>query len=162
MPEWLHFDEPLVRNVVVGAAGLILLLLIIRLWQRRREATAYARRRAQLRRTHGHVRMRQQEIHEQAAHIMATSSTANITGYTIVRQIEAVFTDGHKSPDEAVEALKAQAARKGANALINLGGQRLPSGKCVANADAVIVHPNNEFEEESPPDHADPEPDEAE
>jgi len=81
------------------------------------------------------------EIERQAAHIIATSSTAAIAGFEILRQIEAVFTEGHASPQDAVAALKAAAAEKGANAVINLSGQRQGTGKCAANGDAVMVKP---------------------
>ncbi|HUU94477.1 MAG TPA: hypothetical protein VM487_01960, partial [Phycisphaerae bacterium] len=76
-----------------------------------------------------------------AGRIVSTSSTTTIAGFEIVRQIEAVFADGHPSQSKAVEALKALAAEKGANALINLGSARLPSGRCVAQGDAVVVRP---------------------
>ena len=81
------------------------------------------------------------EIDRQAGHIMATSSTGAIAGFEIVRQIEAVFTEGHASPQDAVAALKATAAEKGANAVINLSGQRQGTGKCAAHGDAVMVKP---------------------
>ena len=81
------------------------------------------------------------EIERQAKHIIATSSTAAITGFEVVRQIEAVFTEGHMNPQDAVNALKAAAAEIGANALINLSGQRQGTGKCAAHGDAVMVKP---------------------
>ncbi len=81
------------------------------------------------------------KIDRQAGHIVATSSTAAIAGFEILRQIEAVFTEGHASPQDAVAALKAAAAEKGANAVINLSGQRQGTGKCAAHGDAVMVKP---------------------
>ena len=71
--------------------------------------------------------------------ILATSSSATVAGYRIVRQIEAVFVDGCRAPSEAVTALKAAAARRGANAVINLSQQRTAAGKCSAQGDAVVV-----------------------
>lgn len=71
--------------------------------------------------------------------ILATSSTPSVAGYKIVRQIEAVFVDGCRAPAEAVTALKAAAARRGANAVINLSQQRTAAGKCSAQGDAVVV-----------------------
>lgn len=71
--------------------------------------------------------------------IVATSSTPTVAGYKIVRQIEAVFVDGCRAPAEAVTALKAAAARRGANAVINLSQQRTAAGKCSAQGDAVVV-----------------------
>ena len=87
------------------------------------------------------MQLQQEELDRLAARILATSSTGTIAGFTLVRQIEAVYTDGHPSPNKAVQVLKAQAAEKGANAVINLVGERLPSGKCQAHGDAVIVRP---------------------
>lgn len=81
------------------------------------------------------------EIERQAGHIIATSSTAAIAGFDIIRQIEAVFTEGHMTPQDAVNALKAAAAEMGANAVINLSGQRQGTGKCAAHGDAVRVKP---------------------
>jgi len=145
MPEWLSFnlEDPLTQKIVYAAIGLIALLFFWRTWRKYQERRAYARRRAELQRTFGAVQMKQQEIRDLAQRIIATSSTATIAGFEIVRQIEAVFTDGHRSQAEAVETLKALAAQKGANAVVNLGSARLPSGKCVANGDAVVVRPKN-------------------
>ncbi len=81
------------------------------------------------------------EIERKAGHIIASSSTAAIAGFEIIRQIEAVFTEGHMTPQDAVNALKAAAAEKGANAVINLSGQRQGTGKCAAHGDAVMVKP---------------------
>ncbi|MFQ5805138.1 MAG: hypothetical protein ACE5I3_01670 [Phycisphaerae bacterium] len=136
--------DPVIIAIVSGAALLIVLTLIVRLWNRRREATYYARRRVELRKQRSYLRVQQQEIERLANRIIATSSTGSIAGFTIVRQIEALFTDGHPSPSKAVEFLKATAAQKGANAVINLGSARPPSGKCLAHGDAVIVRSINE------------------
>ena len=145
--------DPVILAVVLGAAVVIVLSLIGRVWRRSRDAAYNARRRAELAKQRGFVRMKQQEIERLASEIVATSSTGAIAGYTIIRQIEAVFTDGHPSPSKAVEVLKATAAEKGANAVINLQSARPPSGKCVAHGDAVVVRPS---EEESPPPPAVP------
>jgi uncharacterized protein YbjQ (UPF0145 family) len=40
-----------------------------------------------------------------------------------------------------VTALKAQASRRGANALINLSQERTAAGRCSAQGDAVVVKP---------------------
>jgi len=79
-----------------------------------------------------------------AAQITATSSTGQIYGFRIVRQIEAVFEDGHRSPSAAIDALKAAAAARGANAIINLMQERTAAGRCSARGDAVIVAPEND------------------
>ena len=152
MPDWLKLEDPLARNLVLAAAAFLLLVLAARFIQRRRESAAQARRRAELRKTYGRVQLQKQEISRLAQQIIATSSTGSIAGFVIMRQIEAVFTDGHKTPADAVDSLKALAARQGANALINLASQRLPSGKCVANADAIIISPVDESPMESGPE----------
>jgi len=143
MPEWLNLQDPLAQRIVLGAAGLVLLLLVARVWQRRRQARAAAQRRAALRATYEQLQSEQQEVHRLAGQIVATGSTGTIAGFVIVRQIEAVFAEAQRSPTEAVERLKALAARKGANALINVTSQRLPAGSSVASGDAVIVRPTD-------------------
>lgn len=75
----------------------------------------------------------------EAERIIATSSTATIAGYDIVQQVEAVFIDGFRRPEEALEGLKAVAALKGANALTNVQQQRDNRGQCGASGDAVII-----------------------
>lgn len=137
--DWLDIQDPLVRRIILAAAGFILLVLVLRVIGRRRERAAWARRRAELHRTYEQVRLEQEEIRELAARIEATSSTSRIAGFSIVRQIETVFTDGRPSSAAAVELAKALAARKGANALINLHTQQTPAGKWVASGDAVVV-----------------------
>lgn len=140
----MRMGDPVIIAIVLGAAVVVVLTLVGRLWNRRREAGYNARRRAELRKQRGYLQTQQREIERLAGKIVATSSTASIAGFQVVRQIEALFTDGHPSPDQAVECLKAVAAEKGGNAVINLTGARLPSGKCVASGDAVIVRPADE------------------
>lgn len=135
----LNWNDPLVRSAAYALGGLVLLLILLRLLQRRRDNAAFARRRAELQQTYGSMQMQQEQIDRLAAKIIATSSTPTIAGFEIVRQVEAVFTDGHQSPAKAVQVLKALAVERGANALINLSGVRQPSGKCAASGDAVIV-----------------------
>lgn len=74
-----------------------------------------------------------------ALKIIATSSTARITGFQMIQQIEAVFVEGYRTPEEAVTALKASAGKKGANAIINLSQSRTAAGRCTAQGDAVLV-----------------------
>jgi len=141
MLNWLPFQEPIVAKIVAAAAALLVLTIGVWFWQRRREAALAARCRKELQRVHDQLQQQQREISELAAQIIATGSTAVIAGFQVVRQIDAIFTEGQRSPAEAVEALKALAARQGANAIINLNSQRLPNGKCTASGDAVIVRP---------------------
>lgn len=75
----------------------------------------------------------------EASRIVASSSTGAIAGYEVIEQVEAVFVDGFRRPEDALEGLKASAAMKGANALLNVRHERGPSGKCAAAGDAVIV-----------------------
>ncbi len=76
-----------------------------------------------------------------AEKIISTSSTGAVAGYEVVRQIEAVFVDGLRSPGEATSALKTSAGKLGANALINLSQERTAAGRCTAQGDAVVVRP---------------------
>lgn len=132
-------NEPVTFTIVVLAGTVLILAILGAVWRRRREAAAYARRRADLRKHYGAMQMQQAELERLSARILATSSTATIAGFAVVRQIETIFSDGHPSQNKAVQVLKALAAEKGANAIINLTSQRLPSGKCQASGDAVIV-----------------------
>ena len=141
MLDWLKLGDPLVGGIVLAAAGLVLLIVVASIWRRWRENAADARRRKELRHTYDQVQLRKLERRRLAERVIATSSTGSIAGFVLVRQIEAVFAEGQRSPAEAVEVLKALAAQKGGNALINLASQRLASGKCVASGDAVIVRP---------------------
>ncbi len=75
----------------------------------------------------------------QAEKIISTSSTERVAGYDIVQQVEAVFVEGFRTPEEAIEGLKASASLKGANAVINLRYDRTAAGRCSASGDAVVV-----------------------
>lgn len=77
--------------------------------------------------------------HVEAMKIVATSSKDTIAGYEIIEQVEAVFVDGFRRPEEALEGLKAAAAMKGANALTNVRHERSTAGKFAAVGDAVTV-----------------------
>jgi hypothetical protein len=134
-----YLNDPLVRKLVLGAAALIALLIVFRLIGHWRERAAVARRRAELRRACDDLRLQQEEIKKLAEQIVATSSTGRIAGYAIVRQVETIFTEPKASSVAVVELVKAVAAQKGANALINLHSQQMPGGKWVASGDAVIV-----------------------
>lgn len=129
-------------TTIVVAAVLVGVLSVAAYWVgRRREVRDSAARSDWLRRERERSATQREEMSRLARRIIASSTTRSIAGFTIVRQIEAVFTDGHATPPDAVEALKAVAAAKGANALINLTGERQGTGKCSARADAVMVRP---------------------
>ncbi|NOX59786.1 MAG: hypothetical protein GXP29_13155 [Planctomycetes bacterium] len=78
--------------------------------------------------------------------IVATSSASSLVGYRVVKQIEAVFVDGFRRPEEAVEGLKAVAAMKGANAVIHVRHERIGEGRYAASGDAVVVEPVDGYE----------------
>ena len=76
---------------------------------------------------------------ELAMRIVATSTGGRLAGFRIVRQVEAVFVEGYRTPEEAVIALKAVAAQRGANALLNVTTDRTPGGRCTASGDAIVA-----------------------
>ena len=90
------------------------------------------------------------ERRKHAATILATSSTGSIPGYHLIEQIEAVYVDGFRRPDEAIEGLKATAAMKGGNALINVRHEHSTTGRHAAVGDAVIVRKVSDESESSP------------
>ena len=137
----------------------VLVILVLLVWvsrkirrglRRRRPATLHPR----LQRYGETAARREEELvakrRAEAARIVATSSGATIAGYEIREQIEAVFVDGFRQPHEAVEGLKAAAAMKGANALINVRHERTPSGQYTAAGDAVIAEKRADSTEDAP------------
>jgi hypothetical protein len=139
LPVNIDWSDPLIRRIVLAAAAFIVLVILLRLVGRWREKRAASRRRAELHHAFAGIRLEQEEIRRLAAQIVATSSTARIAGYAILRQVETVFSDGRPSSVTAVDLVKALAAQKGANALINLQTRQTPAGKWVASGDAVVV-----------------------
>lgn len=83
----------------------------------------------------------QRRQREQAAGIVATSTSNRLAGYRLVRQVEAVFVEGFSSPEDALIALKAAAAERGANAILNVKTEHTAAGRCTASGDAVVVAP---------------------
>lgn len=137
--DWLRSNSTTI-TIVVG--------LLIALYVYRRVRQAIRRRRPPT--FHAKMQPYAEGIHSldadlvarrraEAARIAASSSTGAIAGYEVIEQVEAVFVDGFRRPEEALEGLKASAAMKGANALLNVRHERGPSGKCAAAGDAVIV-----------------------
>jgi hypothetical protein len=124
------------------------LLALIAVWVVIRVAGRIRRRRRSKRPAQLHPRLQKYGIdYEEAARerralaagVVATSSSDRLVGYEIVQQVEAVFVEGFRTPGEAIEALKAAAVERGANALINVGQERTAAGKCRASGDAVRV-----------------------
>lgn len=134
-------NDPVILAIIGGALALVLLSVIGGIRRRFREAAQRARMRSAVRRQRDLREQEQAEFESLASRITATSSTDSIAGFVIVRQIEAVFTDGHATPSDAVQALKAVSAEKGANGILNLHTTRPPGGKYMAYGDAVIVRP---------------------
>jgi hypothetical protein len=75
----------------------------------------------------------------EAGKIEATSTTPEIAGYRTIEQVDAVFVDGFARPEEAMEGLKASAALKGANALVNVRQERTGPGRYAASGDGVRI-----------------------
>ena len=136
----LSLNDPFVRKIVAGAAFFVLVVILLRIWRWRREAAAHIRRVSEISRSrHDDVRLQPEEIEKLAKDIRTTSSTARVTGFTIVRQVEAVFTDGRASSAAALELCKALAAQKGGNAIVNVQTKQGANGKWFASGDAVVV-----------------------
>jgi hypothetical protein len=133
MPE--NFQWPF---VVVGTCTLlaIWILLRIRRWLRRRRPPKIHPRLQKYQPSHDDFAAKRRE---EAGKITATSSGGSLVGYRVVRQVEAVFVDGFRRPEEAVEGLKAVAAMKGANAILHVRHEPIGSGRYSASGDAVIV-----------------------
>ncbi len=138
--QWLSLDDPV--GLILMVMGAILVVAIIAgILRRGRESAESARRRSWIDTERQRSAAQREAVARQARRIIATSSTGTIAGFEILRQVEAVFTEGHPTPQDAVDALKAAAAERGANALTNLSGERMGTGKCAARGDAVIVKP---------------------
>ncbi|HUU85883.1 MAG TPA: hypothetical protein VM243_20485 [Phycisphaerae bacterium] len=133
---------PLEKEYIWIAAGVIiglwLLRAVFRGWRRRLRARRPPRLNPKLQK-YGDQADVMRARQEEAARIVATSTTDQIVGYTIVEQVEAVVVDGFRRPEEAMEGLKAAAAMKGANAVTHVYTERTSSGRCGARGDAVIV-----------------------
>lgn len=78
---------------------------------------------------------------ELAAGVVATSTGNRLAGFRMVRQVEAVFVEGYRTPEDAILALKAAAVERGANAILNVRTDRSVAGRCTASGDAVVVAP---------------------
>ncbi len=76
---------------------------------------------------------------QMASRIKSTSSTDQVPGYKIIQAIDALYVDGFRTPADALEGLKALAAEKGANAIINVHHERSSMGRCAASGDAVVA-----------------------
>ena len=148
----LGINDPLAIKIVYAAAAFIVLVIVLSVVSRRRTARRATGEQAALRRGYDEFQWRQKEINRLALRIEATSSTGRIAGFAIVRQVEAVFTEGRASSAAALELCKAMAAQKGANAIINLQTRQTPTGKWTANGDAVLVKSFSRLDSKPPID----------
>lgn len=126
------------RLMLWGAAalGVSWLLLRIRKWLRRRRPPKIHPKLQKYQPTDSDFAANRRA---ESSKIVATSSGSELVGYRVVRQVEAVFVDGFRRPEEAVEGLKAVAGMKGANALLHVRHEPIGSGRYAASGDAVIV-----------------------
>lgn len=123
-------------KLLVGATALVAAVWIVLRFRRRKSPPRYHPR---LQKYAGEESELAQQRRAEAEKILATSSTPSVAGYEMLQQIEAVYVDGFRTPVDALEGLKAVAAMKGANAVINVRHERSASGKCSASGDAVLV-----------------------
>lgn len=139
---WIDFT-PWKRNALLVLIGLAVLLWlwkrIARTIRRRRPPTIHPLLEKYGRDFEEPSEKLKSKRRVEAAKVVATSSTTTIAGYEIIEQVEAVYVDGFRRPEEALEGLKAVAAMKGANALTNVRHERGTSGRCSASGDAMIV-----------------------
>jgi len=144
--QWLQANRALLVLAVLVLAAFVILRRVIagvvQLVKRRRPARLHPR----LQKYGGlppHEGARADESPDErlaASQIVATSTTDRIIGYEIIRQHETVFVDGLATPRQASDALKAAAARVGANAIINMSCEQTAGGYS-ATGDAVRVRP---------------------
>ncbi len=133
------------RVYLLYAVGIVLGLLILRgIWRRiwraiRRSRPATIHPSLQ-KYNIDHAELDRQR-REMAVGVVATSTGNRLAGFRIVRQVEAVFVEGFRTPEEALTALKAMAVERGANALLNVRTERTTAGRCSASADAIVAAP---------------------
>lgn len=140
---WQTLD-PVAQKIVLAAGAFVVLMILLGLWRRQRTAAAASHRRAELKREYENLKLQQEEVERLSTRIVATSSTSEIAGFEIQRQIETVMTDGHTTPMKSIEMLKALAAQKGGNAIINLVNERQAgAGKFYARGDVVMAKQKN-------------------
>jgi hypothetical protein len=137
--QWLQDHQTLLLYAVVVLLGLVILQRAVGYLRRRFRRRGPAEINPRLAKYAGTSEAELQAQRAAAARIVATSSTGSIAGYELVRQIEAVFVEGLRSPEEAMAALKSAAGKLGANAVINLTHVRTTVGRYGAQGDAVIV-----------------------
>lgn len=139
--QWLQDNRELLLLAVLVLLGLVILQRLIGQLRRHLRRRAPADINPKLQKYAGTSEAELEAQRAAAARILATSSTSSIAGYELVRQIEAVFVEGLRSPEEAVAALKSATGKLGANAIINLTHVRTTVGRYGAQGDAVVIEP---------------------
>jgi uncharacterized protein YbjQ (UPF0145 family) len=139
IPQWLQDNRGTLITTAFVVVGLMVARRIYRRICRLKRDRRPVELNPKLQKYAGRTPADQEAVRLAAGNIIATSSTGQIAGYEIVRQIEAVFVEGHRLPEEAVAAVKSAAGGLGANAIINLTHQRTAAGRCAAQGDAVVV-----------------------
>jgi uncharacterized protein YbjQ (UPF0145 family) len=141
---WLDWLKEHPRYVIYGVAGLVGLIVLRRILSglsralaRRRPVTIHPKL-AKYNVDNAELDRKRREL---AAGVVATSTGNRLAGFRIVRQVEAVFVEGYRTPEEAITALKAAAVERGANAILNVQTERTAAGRCSASGDAIVVGP---------------------
>ncbi|MEP0844683.1 MAG: hypothetical protein HRF43_18440, partial [Phycisphaerae bacterium] len=124
-PSWVDRIPlpPPFNRIAAGSAAALVVLLVLRavlralgrLLRARRPVNIHPRL-AKYNVDHAELDRRRREL---AGLIVATSTGNRLAGFRIVRQVEAVFVEGYRTPEEALVALKAAAVERGANAILN-------------------------------------------
>lgn len=142
--ERIPLPDPYRRYALYALAVLIVLVML------RRVSRVIARALARGRAPTIHPKLQKYNVdtveldrkrRELAVSVIATSTGNRLAGFRIVRQVEAVFVEGSKTPEDAIVALKAAAVERGANAILNVRTDRTVAGRCTASGDAVVVAP---------------------
>lgn len=138
---WLHLSD---TQVLIAKIGLVILCVAIVLWAIKKVIMSIrgllpTRINPKLSQYAGDADPQNRRRREMAATIKSTSSTDQVPGYKILQAVEALYVDGFRTPVEALEGLKAAAAERGANAIINVRHERSSLGRCSASGDAVVV-----------------------
>jgi len=139
--QWLVDHRPLLIRIVLALAAMLVLRAAVRAVLRRIRRSRPPRIHPRLAKYNIDAVELDRHRRQLAQKILATSTGSRLAGYRIVRQVEALFVDGFRTPEEAMIALKADAADRGANALINVRTERTTAGRCTAAADAVVAAP---------------------
>lgn len=150
----IEFLQPYRWWILYATGGLIVLYVLQRMWlavvrfiRRRRPPTIHPLL-AKYNQDHAELDRRRREM---AQGILATSTGNRLAGFKVMRQVEAVFVEGYRTPEEAVIALKAAAVERGANAILNVATSRTAAGRCTASGDAIVAATIQPMRRPAPP-----------